>query len=63
MCSQLTQIRLPTDQSLCFSILLLLKVPKDDYSKFANSVDPDELAYNEPAHLALCHLLFNLCIL
>ena len=37
-------------------IYLTLKVPKVKIVEFANSVDPDEVAHNEPPHLDLHYL-------
>ena len=35
---------------------LTLKLPETKVAKFANSVDLDEAAHNEPPHLDLCCL-------
>ena len=36
-----------------FSIQILVEVPETKIAKFANSVDFDEVAHNEPPHLDL----------
>ena len=39
-----------------YVILLTLKVPETKIAEFANSVDLDEVAHNEPSHLDLHRL-------
>ena len=40
----------------------ILKKAKMKIVEFANSIDPDEMAYNEPPHLALCPLVFEFSV-
>ena len=40
---------------------LTLKVPNTTIAEFANTVDPDEKAHNEPSHLNPQCLLSSLC--
>ena len=35
-------------------IFLAFKAPKNRNSEFTNSIDPGEVAHNEPPHLDLC---------
>ena len=44
-------------------MFLTLKVPETKIAEFANSVDFDEVAHNEPPHLNLQYLLCSLWIL
>ena len=50
-----------------FAIIVLkwlkLYAPETNIAKFANGVDPDEVAHNEPPHLDLHCLLSSLLIL
>ena len=39
--------------SLVRGDVLSVKAPKTNTAEFANSVDPDEVAHNEPPHLDL----------
>ena len=45
-------------KNICY--LLTLKVPETKIAEFANSIDLDEVAHNEPPHLDLHCLLSGL---
>ena len=54
-----------TRRSYCVEIHLTNKAPNTTIADFANTVDPDETAHNEPSHLDLqclpsCFLFFNI---
>ena len=42
------------------SDMLTLKAPNTTIAEFANTVDPDETAHNEPSHLDLQCLPYSL---
>ena len=50
------------DYYFCF-ICLMLSVPETIIAEFANSVDPNEVAHEEPPHLDLHSLLISLQML
>ena len=51
-----TAIRLWDTFTFTFTICLMLKVQEMKEAEFANRVDVDEVAHNEPPHLDLHHL-------
>ena len=46
-----------------FHCTLTLQIPETKTAEFANSIDLDEVAHNEPPHLDLHCLPSSLCIL